>query len=230
VAAPGCNTAPLRGGGYGSFCGTSSATPVVAGIAGLALSLEPNVGKEPSEQALTSTARAGPSTVGHGRVDALKTLAALGLTAPLNTARPAIRGTPLTAVPLEGWPGRWLGASTFTYQWLRCASASVCVNIPGAISATYAPSGLDIGSRLRFVVRARNVHGVTTQRSKLSALVERAPDGTSAGVQGPYRRTAPAAVPRLLRSEAIPAERRRRRRPRLRSTWSLPRSRKRWRP
>src|SRR5439155_1420649 len=31
MAAPGCNVAPILAGGYGTFCGTSSASPVVAG-------------------------------------------------------------------------------------------------------------------------------------------------------------------------------------------------------
>src|SRR5206468_13102282 len=41
VAAPGCNVAPILAGGYGNFCGTSSATPVVAGLVALELSAVP---------------------------------------------------------------------------------------------------------------------------------------------------------------------------------------------
>ena len=41
LAAPGCNVAPILGGGYGNFCGTSSAAPVVAGLVALELSAQP---------------------------------------------------------------------------------------------------------------------------------------------------------------------------------------------
>ena len=64
VAAPGCNVAPVRGGGYGTFCGTSSATPIVSGIAALALSLDPGLDKDALERVrgvheLRGGARAG---------------------------------------------------------------------------------------------------------------------------------------------------------------------------
>src|SRR5439155_14452806 len=39
VTAPGCNVAPLLAGGYGWFCGTSSATPPVTGLGALELSV-----------------------------------------------------------------------------------------------------------------------------------------------------------------------------------------------
>lgn len=70
VAAPGCNVAPLAKGGYGMFCGTSSATPLVAGLAALAVSYRPHAGVVRISQAIESTAhRIGPSA-GHGRIDA----------------------------------------------------------------------------------------------------------------------------------------------------------------
>ena len=52
VAAPGCNTAPKLGGGYVEFCGTSSATPIVSGIAGLAMSLNPTASRTEVVQAI----------------------------------------------------------------------------------------------------------------------------------------------------------------------------------
>jgi subtilisin family serine protease len=79
VAAPGCNVSPLRGGGYGTFCGTSSATPVVAGVAGLALSARPRATKAEIEQAIKNAATPIGGAVRHGRIDAARTLAALGV-------------------------------------------------------------------------------------------------------------------------------------------------------
>jgi subtilisin family serine protease len=78
VAAPGCNVAPILGGKYGTFCGTSSATPVVAGLAGLALSAKPSATAGEVEQALNKTVSPVGSMVQYGRVNAARTLSALG--------------------------------------------------------------------------------------------------------------------------------------------------------
>ena len=109
VAAPGCNVAPGAGGGYVNFCGTSSASPVVSGIAGLAYSLEPTLSKTAFENALRSTAVPVGSAVQYGRANAVATLEALGLTPPLNEARPSIVGTPRVGSVLEARSGRWSG-------------------------------------------------------------------------------------------------------------------------
>jgi subtilisin family serine protease len=78
VAAPGCNVAPMLGGKYGTFCGTSSATPVVAGLAGLALSAKPSASAAEVEQAINKTVSPVGSMVQYGRVNAAKTLSAFG--------------------------------------------------------------------------------------------------------------------------------------------------------
>jgi subtilisin family serine protease len=89
LAAPGCNVAPLLRGGYGSFCGTSSATPLVAGLAALALSANPHARAGDVEQALSTATRALPGVVQFGRIDAGR---ALALIRP-GTQEATLRGT-----------------------------------------------------------------------------------------------------------------------------------------
>jgi subtilisin family serine protease len=77
LAAPGCNIAPILGNGYGTFCGTSSATPVVAGLVALELSAQPAATARDVEDALARAAVPLPAFVQYGRIDAGKTLALL---------------------------------------------------------------------------------------------------------------------------------------------------------
>jgi subtilisin family serine protease len=167
VAGPGCNIAPDKGGGYVNFCGTSSATPVVSGIAGLAYSLEPTLSKSAFEHALRSTAVPVGSAVQYGRVNAVATLAALGLTPPLNEARPSIAGTPRVGSVLGARNGSWTGAPTsFSYRWKRCNTAGrACTTIDGASAASYRVTKRDLRSTLRVKVKARNANGARTARS-----------------------------------------------------------------
>ena len=92
VAAPGCNGAPIPG-GYGDFCGTSSATPVVAGVAALGLAMGADAATV--EAAVTTTAVPVGSWVGHGRIDAAATLAAVQavLDQPAASGDPGTGGT-----------------------------------------------------------------------------------------------------------------------------------------
>jgi len=77
LAAPGCNIAPILGDSYGTFCGTSSATPVVAGLVALELSAQPAATASEVEDALTRAAVPLPAFVQYGRIDAGRTLALL---------------------------------------------------------------------------------------------------------------------------------------------------------
>jgi len=78
VAAPGCNVAPALGGGYVNFCGTSSAAPLVAGLAGLALSVRSSGTGAEVEDAIRRSAVSLPGVVRYGRIEARTTLTALG--------------------------------------------------------------------------------------------------------------------------------------------------------
>ncbi len=117
VAAPGCNVAPYPNGEYVNFCGTSSATPIVAGVAGLVLSARPGSTRRQVEDALVHSVVELGTAVRYGRVNAQRTLDALGAqpskTVPVPASTPApppsapsarahatIRGR-LTAVPLR---------------------------------------------------------------------------------------------------------------------------------
>lgn len=90
VAAPGCNevaSATVEGGGYRSFCGTSSAAPVVAGLLGLARSAAPAANVAQLRGALTTTA-APLAWVRHGAVDAAGVVELLA-SAPTSEPTPA---------------------------------------------------------------------------------------------------------------------------------------------
>jgi len=76
VAAPGENSTTGRGNSYVSFLGTSSAAPVVSGIAALAFSLVPAATPGQVEQAIETSAVPIPG-VASGRVDAYAALHAL---------------------------------------------------------------------------------------------------------------------------------------------------------
>src|SRR3954462_7656092 len=100
VAAPGCDLTTARGGQYGEVCGTSAATPVVAGIAALAISYAPGASVEAIRTAVTSTAHP-VAGVTYGRVDVAAALGALGATfqpAPVPVPAPV---TPPPAPPVK---------------------------------------------------------------------------------------------------------------------------------
>jgi subtilisin family serine protease len=97
LAAPGCNLAPILAGGYGTFCGTSSATPLVSGLAALAIAAHPTAGAAAIEQALERPAVPLAGFVRYGRVNAAGTLALVATApqaAPTPAAKPRVRHVP----------------------------------------------------------------------------------------------------------------------------------------
>jgi len=77
LAAPGCNLTTSPGGSYGDFCGTSSATAFVSGLAGLARSLAPTLPAAPIGDRLAAHAVKVGDFVSAGRVDATAVLRGL---------------------------------------------------------------------------------------------------------------------------------------------------------
>lgn len=86
VAAPGCNVTTTTGASYAVFCGTSSATAAVSGLAGLAFSYDPTASNLVVERALEESATRVGDFVSSGRVDARAVLDALGAT-PARSSR-----------------------------------------------------------------------------------------------------------------------------------------------
>ncbi|WP_433724973.1 S8 family serine peptidase [Actinoplanes sp. CA-051413] len=83
IAAPGCNPAQARDGVVGNFCGTSSATPFVSGVAALLASTSPTPTAAVIRTALTTSAHGIAGTwipKSSGRVDAAAALASLPVT------------------------------------------------------------------------------------------------------------------------------------------------------
>ncbi|GAA3911138.1 S8 family serine peptidase [Actinoplanes auranticolor] len=83
IAAPGCNPAQGRNGVVGNFCGTSSATPFVAGVAALLAATTPTPAAAVIRTALTTSAHGIAGTwipASSGRVDAAAALASLPVT------------------------------------------------------------------------------------------------------------------------------------------------------
>jgi subtilisin family serine protease len=90
VAAPGCNFAPVRDGRDAVFCGTSAATPIVSGLAGLALSANPNATPAQVAEALQRTAVPLPGVVQSGRIQAGRALSLINGPAAAPNLRTAL--------------------------------------------------------------------------------------------------------------------------------------------
>jgi thermitase len=104
IAAPGCNFTTGTSAWYGTFCGTSSASPAAAGIAGLVRSYAAAASNTQIEQALESSA-VKVSNVQYGRLDAYAAIQALGATTtpPADTTAPtASISSPAGAATVSG--------------------------------------------------------------------------------------------------------------------------------
>ena len=155
LAAPACLTTTQVGGGFGAGCGTSGATPVVAGIVALLRAQAPFASARQIEDALERTA-APLAGVRFGRVDAFAALRELG--SPPPQLQPTIGGHAYVGAKLEALSGIWVGAGIeLAYRWERCRRQTCRVV---GTSPTYRIRAADRGRRLRVVLTAPQ-HGLT---------------------------------------------------------------------
>jgi subtilisin family serine protease len=152
LAAPGENTTTGRGSSYVAFLGTSSAAPVVSGIAALAFAASPAATPGQVEQALLAGA-VPVKGVTRGRVDAYGTLQALGL-APPGSAAPS---EPSRGGGLPAGSGGGAGSKTTVIVGRlpssRHARTIVLRPAAGILSATVVLRGSRAPVRLRLVRR-----------------------------------------------------------------------------
>jgi thermitase len=188
TAWPTINGAP----GYAPIGGTSSAAPVVAGIAGLLLSANPSFTSTQVEQALESSAVPSGVSVQYGRVDALAALEALGINDPQTTSAPSNTAPPQLLVETNGdyayqalatapqvgqvllrGQGAWTGSaplSLASVQWQRCDPTTTTCAVVGS-AARYTVQSADSGYSLRAVVSVKNGVGTVSVATPLSAPV-----------------------------------------------------------
>lgn len=180
VAAPGCN--PSTGTGVPStFCGTSSATPMVAGLIGLARSAAPGAAGPEVREAVESTTRplTHTSAVARGVVDAEAAIVRL-LTGspPPSPSTPVQSDTTAPQVRVSAPSGPVGDLASFgVIASDDLALASVGLRINGRLVATRAVSGAWIDTTLRWNTRevpdgwalAEAVATDTTGNSSVSA-------------------------------------------------------------
>ncbi len=96
-----------------------------------------------------------------------------GVTAPSNTAAPAVSGTDTQGSTLTTSNGSWSGGPTsYAYQWQDCNSSGTgCSAISGATSSSYTLRSSDVGHTLRAVVTASNSAGSASATSPASATI-----------------------------------------------------------
>ena len=93
---------------------------------------------------------------------------------PATTVAPSIAGTARIDELLTAGPGAWTGEeNAYTYQWLRCTSATACTELPGETAATYRLEGADATRTMRVRVTATGDGGAATATTAPTAAVER---------------------------------------------------------
>ena len=102
--------------------------------------------------------------------------------APTNTRAPVVTGAAVQGQALAVSNGSWNGTPTsYSYQWQRCMSAASCSDIPGATSAGYVLTPLDVWDTVRAQITATNSAGSTSVDSSSTATVVAGTTSSSTG-------------------------------------------------
>ena len=76
---------------------------------------------------------------------------------------------------VNGEPGQWTEAASYSFAWLRCdAAGDGCAPIPGATNANYLLTAADVNLTIRFEVTATNADG-STNADSVAVTVKRRP-------------------------------------------------------
>jgi hypothetical protein len=121
---------------------------------------------------VTATNDAGPASATSAAT------AVVAANPPASHGPPTVDGTPRLGQTLTADRGAWTGTTPidYAYRWQRCdASASTCVDIPGATAATYTLTDDDLDRRLRVAVTATNTAGTDSATSPATAEITAAP-------------------------------------------------------
>ena len=183
LAAPGCTWTSQRDSTWGSFCGTSAAAPVVAGIAGLYIAAHPGAMRSEVQYAITSTAAPIAVNIGGGRVDAAATLSVSSSADP--SSSPSAPGPPSAAKASGGdatakvsWHAPAAdGGSTITGYTVTSTPGNKTCSTGGALGCTV--KGLTNGTTYTFTVRASNKLGTGLPSDPSNTVKPRAPDTTA---------------------------------------------------
>jgi hypothetical protein len=114
---------------------------------------------------VVTATNAGGSTAASSAQSAV--VATLPPPPPVNTALPAIAGTPIEGQTLTASSGGWSGTPTsFAYQWQDCnVTGGSCANVAGATVSSYTLGAADVGHTVRVLVTASNAGGGTSASS-----------------------------------------------------------------
>jgi subtilisin family serine protease len=165
VEAPACGAALGVAGDMPEFCGTSAASPFVAGVAALLKAARPAATGADIVAAIQRSARPADGSA-HGVVDAAAALAAIQ-TAELGTSaatkqallrvvqKPQLSGVAMTGATLSATTGSWSGSLTsIATTWQRCTAKGTQCRVVARGKLTYRIKAGDRGRAIRVVIRA----------------------------------------------------------------------------